>query len=52
MSNIDIILDLELQKELIQLETEMLQASVDCLNALDELDEIREEMERSNDRDY
>jgi len=49
MSNIDIILDLELQKELIQLETEMLQANVDCLNALDELDEIREEMESNSE---
>ena len=49
MSNIDIILDLELQKELIQLETEMLQANVDCLNALDELDEIREEMENNSE---
>lgn len=42
MSNIDKILDLELQREIIQLETELLQANVDCLNALDELDEVAE----------
>jgi hypothetical protein len=51
MSNIDKILDLELQKELIQLETEMLQANIDCLNALDELEEIRDDLEDNDDRD-
>lgn len=43
MSNIDKILDLELQREIIQLETELLQANIDCLNALDELDEVAEQ---------
>tara|TARA_R100000005_G_C4931897_1_gene160480 strand:+ start:186 stop:365 length:180 start_codon:yes stop_codon:yes gene_type:complete len=52
MSNIDMIIDLEVHKELIELESEMFQANIDCLNALDELDEIREEIESSNDRDH
>ena len=40
MSDIDKILDTELQQEIFALEAEMLQANTDCLNALAELNEI------------
>ena len=40
MSDIDKILDTELQQEIVALEAEMLQANTDCLNALAELNEI------------
>jgi len=45
MSNIDMIIDLDLHRELIELESEMFQANVDCLNALDELEDIRQDIE-------
>ena len=51
MSNIDMILDLEIQRELIEIETQMLQANIDCLNALDEIAEIRDDLEDNDDRD-
>jgi hypothetical protein len=44
MSNIDMIIDLEFHKELIELESEMFQANIDCLNALDELEELEGEL--------
>lgn len=44
MSNIDMIIDLEVHKELIELESEMFQANIDCLNALDELEELEGEI--------
>ena len=40
MSDIDKILDTELQQEIVALEAEMLQANIDCQNALAELNEI------------
>tara|TARA_R100001594_G_scaffold144455_1_gene193531 strand:+ start:165 stop:341 length:177 start_codon:yes stop_codon:yes gene_type:complete len=42
MSDMDTILDTELQKEIVALEAEMLQANIDCQNALNELSEITE----------
>tara|TARA_X000001388_G_C2158785_1_gene95363 strand:- start:258 stop:416 length:159 start_codon:yes stop_codon:yes gene_type:complete len=51
MSNIDKILDLEIQRELIEIETEMLQANIDCINALNELEEVREDILGNDARD-
>jgi len=42
MSDIDKILDTELQQEIVALEAEMLQANIDCQNALAELEEVAE----------
>ena len=52
MSDIDKILDTELQQEIVALEAEMLQANIDCQNALAELDEITKKEIKQSVHDY